>query len=67
LAGQHLAQLVLNADRVVAEERLLTDFKQRVRDVAKWLSAKRGARTLACLVGTRANTSARIAETFTRL
>src|ERR1700735_2113015 len=33
LAGQHLARLVLKGDRVVAEEKLLTDFKQRIRDV----------------------------------
>ena len=33
LAGQHLVRLVLNGDRVVAEEALLTDLKLRVRDV----------------------------------
>jgi len=33
LAGQHLARLVLNGERVVAEESLLIDFKQRIRDV----------------------------------
>jgi glucose/arabinose dehydrogenase len=33
LAGQHLVRLVLHGDRVVAEEKLLTDFKQRIRDV----------------------------------
>src|SRR5580704_16119047 len=33
LAGQHLARLVLNGERVTAEESLLTDFKQRIRDV----------------------------------
>jgi aldose sugar dehydrogenase len=33
LAGQHLARLVLSGERVVAEESLLTDFKQRIRDV----------------------------------
>jgi len=33
LAGQHLARLVLKGDRVVAEEKLLADFKQRIRDV----------------------------------
>jgi aldose sugar dehydrogenase len=33
LAGQHLARLVLNGEHVVAEESLLTDFKQRIRDV----------------------------------
>ena len=33
LAGQHLARLVLNGERVVSEEKLLTDLKQRIRDV----------------------------------
>ncbi len=33
LAGQHLARLTLSDDRVVAEERLLTDLRQRIRDV----------------------------------
>jgi glucose/arabinose dehydrogenase len=33
LAGQHLVRLVLNGERVVAEEKLLTDLKQRIRDV----------------------------------
>ena len=33
LAGQHLARLTLNGDRVVAEEKLLTDLGQRIRDV----------------------------------
>jgi aldose sugar dehydrogenase len=33
LAGQHLVRLVLNGDRVVAEEKLLVDLKQRIRDV----------------------------------
>jgi glucose/arabinose dehydrogenase len=33
LAGQHLARLLLKGDRVVAEESLLADFKQRIRDV----------------------------------
>ena len=33
LAGQCLVRLVLNGERVVAEERLLLDRKQRVRDV----------------------------------
>ena len=33
LEGQALVRLVLNGDRVVAEERLLTDRKMRVRDV----------------------------------
>ncbi len=33
LAGQHLARLTLNGDRVVAEEKLLTELGQRIRDV----------------------------------
>jgi glucose/arabinose dehydrogenase len=33
MAGQHLVRLVLNGDRVVAEEKLLTDLKQRIREV----------------------------------
>jgi aldose sugar dehydrogenase len=33
LAGQALVRLVLKGERVVAEERLLTDLKRRVRDV----------------------------------
>lgn len=33
LAGQALIRLVLDGDRVVAEERLLTQRKQRIRDV----------------------------------
>jgi glucose/arabinose dehydrogenase len=33
MAGQHLVRLVLNGDRVVAEEKLLTDQKQRIREV----------------------------------
>ncbi len=33
LAGQHLARLRLDGERVVAEERLLGDLKYRVRDV----------------------------------
>jgi aldose sugar dehydrogenase len=33
LAGAHLVRLVLNGDRVVAEEKLLVDLKQRIRDV----------------------------------
>ena len=33
LAGQHLARLTINDDRVVAEEKLLTDLGQRIRDV----------------------------------
>lgn len=34
LAGQHIARLVIENDRVVGEERLLTDLGARVRDVA---------------------------------
>jgi glucose/arabinose dehydrogenase len=33
LEGQALVRLVLNSNRVVAEERLLTDRKMRVRDI----------------------------------
>jgi len=33
LAGQHLARLTLDGERVVAEERLLLDLKARIRDV----------------------------------
>jgi glucose/arabinose dehydrogenase len=33
MVGQSLVRLVLNAERVVAEERLLTERKQRVREV----------------------------------
>jgi glucose/arabinose dehydrogenase len=33
MAGQHLVRLVLNGDRVMAEEKLLLDLKQRIRDV----------------------------------
>jgi aldose sugar dehydrogenase len=33
LAGKHLARLVLHNDRVVAEERLLTELDTRIRDV----------------------------------
>lgn len=33
LAGQHLARLVLEGDRVIGEERLLADQGQRIRDV----------------------------------
>jgi glucose/arabinose dehydrogenase len=33
MAGQHLVRLVVNGDRVVAEEKLLTDLKQRIREV----------------------------------
>ena len=33
LAGQHLVRLVLDGNRVIAEEKLLTDRKQRIRDV----------------------------------
>jgi glucose/arabinose dehydrogenase len=33
MAGQHLVRLVLNGERVVAEEKLLTDLKRRIREV----------------------------------
>jgi glucose/arabinose dehydrogenase len=33
MAGQHLVRLVLKGDRVVAEEKLLTDMKRRIREV----------------------------------
>ena len=33
MAGQHLVRLVLDGERVVAEEKLLTERKQRVREV----------------------------------
>jgi glucose/arabinose dehydrogenase len=33
LAGQHLVRLVLKGERVIAEEKLLVDLKQRIRDV----------------------------------
>jgi len=33
MAGQHLVRLVLNGERVVAEEKLLVDRKQRIREV----------------------------------
>lgn len=33
MAGQHLVRLVLNGERVVAEEKLLADLKQRIREV----------------------------------
>lgn len=33
LAGQHLARLTLDGERVIAEERLLLDLKLRIRDV----------------------------------
>jgi glucose/arabinose dehydrogenase len=33
MAGQHLVRLVLDGERVVAEERLLADLKQRIREV----------------------------------
>jgi len=33
MAGQHLVRLVLNGERVVAEEKLLADMKQRIRFV----------------------------------
>lgn len=35
LAGQHLIRLVLDGHRVIGEERLLVDNKQRVRDVVE--------------------------------
>ncbi|MET0293661.1 MAG: PQQ-dependent sugar dehydrogenase [Phenylobacterium sp.] len=35
LNGRHLARLVLDGDKVVGEERLLLEQKQRVRDVAQ--------------------------------
>ncbi|MFN3535870.1 MAG: PQQ-dependent sugar dehydrogenase, partial [Brevundimonas sp.] len=34
LAGQHLTRLVLDGERVVGEERLLTGLNARIRDVA---------------------------------
>jgi glucose/arabinose dehydrogenase len=33
MGGQHLVRLVLKGERVVAEERLLADLKQRIREV----------------------------------
>jgi aldose sugar dehydrogenase len=33
MAGQHLVRLVLKGERVVAEEKLLLDLKQRIREV----------------------------------
>ena len=33
MAGQHLVRLVLEGERVVAEEKLLTELKQRIREV----------------------------------
>ena len=33
MAGRHLVRLVLNGERVVAEERLLADRKERIREV----------------------------------
>jgi aldose sugar dehydrogenase len=33
MAGQHLVRLVLNGERVVTEEKLLSDLKQRIREV----------------------------------
>jgi aldose sugar dehydrogenase len=33
LAGQHLARLVLDGETIVAEERMLTDLGERIRDV----------------------------------
>jgi glucose/arabinose dehydrogenase len=35
LAGKHLARLTLEGKRVVGEERLLTDLRMRIRDVAQ--------------------------------
>ncbi|MNV80317.1 Soluble aldose sugar dehydrogenase YliI precursor [compost metagenome] len=34
LGGKHLARLVLQNNRVVGEERLLTGLNERIRDVA---------------------------------
>jgi len=34
LSGQHVDRLIIRNDRVVGEERLLADKKQRFRDVA---------------------------------
>jgi glucose/arabinose dehydrogenase len=33
LAGRHLARLVLDGETIVAEERLLTELGERIRDV----------------------------------
>jgi aldose sugar dehydrogenase len=33
MAGEHLVRLVLDGDKVVAEEKLLVDLKQRIREV----------------------------------
>ncbi len=33
MAGQHLVRLVLNGEKVVSEEKLLVDLKQRIREV----------------------------------
>jgi glucose/arabinose dehydrogenase len=33
MAGQHLVRLVLKGERVAAEEKLLVDLKQRIREV----------------------------------
>ncbi len=33
MAGEHLVRLVLDGDKVVAEEKLLVDMKQRIREV----------------------------------
>jgi glucose/arabinose dehydrogenase len=33
MAGQALVRLVIDGDRIVAEERLLTDLKRRIREV----------------------------------
>jgi glucose/arabinose dehydrogenase len=33
MAGQHLVRLVLDGNKVIAEEKLLTELKQRIREV----------------------------------
>jgi glucose/arabinose dehydrogenase len=33
MAGEHLVRLVLDGDKVMAEEKLLVDLKQRIREV----------------------------------
>ena len=37
MAGQHLVRLVLDGNKVVAEEKLLTELKQRIREVRQGL------------------------------
>jgi glucose/arabinose dehydrogenase len=37
LAGEHLARLTLDGERVVSEERLLSERKERIRDVRQGL------------------------------